>query len=193
MHVLDTYVGSRAEGIEERLDGGHETVRVGEAERRRSRFRTTTTDGTEIGVVVGRELRAGDVLAGDGLTVVVELEQVDALAVDLTDASGSLAAAVELGHAMGNRHWDIAVRDGTVYVPVADSVDRMCETVEPAMPAGAEIATTTVPPSLFDERSDHPGHGHSHDDGQEHSHESDPGHSEKRERDSGREAGGENT
>ncbi len=52
--------------------------------------------------------------------IVVAFEPRDALAVSLPEAtSETLAAAVELGHRVGNQHWDLAVEDGTVYVPLA--------------------------------------------------------------------------
>jgi urease accessory protein len=153
MYVVDTYVGNE----EPDPPAACETVVVGEDERRRSRFRTATEAGTDVGVVVGRELRAGDVLTGDGLTVVVELEPVEALAVDIADTAP--LAAVELGHAAGNRHWDVAVRDGRVLFPVAESAARMEAAIDPYLPDGATVRTESVPPSVFD-GSDTPGHGH---------------------------------
>ena len=163
MHVLDTYEGNAVDAQPD------ETITVGGTERRRSRFRTTTDAGTEVGVAVGRTLRAGDVLSGDGLVAVVELEPVEALAIDLSDAGGPMTAAVELGHAIGNRHWDLAVREGTVLVPLAESEERVRATVEPHLSEGATVDTESVSPSLFDDRGpgDHSGHthGHAHGDG----------------------------
>jgi urease accessory protein len=172
MHVIDTYEGNVSEQGDS-LREEYETIVVDGTERRRSRFRTTTETGTDVGVVVGRELRAGDVLSGDGLTVTVELEPIEAIAVDLADLAP--LAAVELGHAAGNRHWKMAVRDGTVLFPVADSVERMETAVEPYLPDGATVGTELVPPSTFD--GDGPGdhgngHGHSPDHDHDHSRES---------------------
>jgi urease accessory protein len=170
MHVIDTYEGNVSERGNTPRPEECETVVVDETDRRRSRFRTTTEAGTEVGVVVGRELRAGDVLSGDGLAVAVELEPVEALSVDLADLASR--AAVELGHAAGNRHWKMAVRDGTVLFPVADSVDRMAAAVELHLPDGATVGTESVPPSVFDGGHHEPGHGHdhSHDHAGDHTH-----------------------
>jgi urease accessory protein len=187
MHVIDTYVGNRSEGdVTDRLEGGdHESVTVGDDERRRSRFRTSTEAGTDVGVVVDRELRSGDVLAGDGLTVVVELEPVEALVVDLAGAEG-LPAAVRLGHAAGNRHWSLAVRGDQALFPVTDSSERMLSALEASLPAGASVATEAVPPSTFDGAREtaagegggggRQGHGRKQDRGHEHGHDHEHGH-----------------
>jgi urease accessory protein len=166
MHVIDTYVGNRnAEGGAAcPAVGDHETLVVGENERRRSRFRATTEAGTEVGVVLGRELRADDVLAGDDLTVVIELERIEALVVDLAAATDPFAA-VELGHAAGNRHWELAVRDGAALFPVTDSVERMRSALEPSLPAGATLSTERVSPALFDDAG--VAHTHSHGYGED--------------------------
>lgn len=166
MYVIDTYVGNRSEDdASARLAAGsYETVTVGDHERRRSRFRTETEEGSDVGVVVGRELRAGDVLEGDGLTVVVELEDVEALVIDCA-SSEDVLAAVELGHAAGNRHWDMAVRDGSVLFPVTESRERMESTVEPYLPAGAALSSESVPPSTFDGRGPTHTHGEGEDGG----------------------------
>ncbi|MCU4802115.1 urease accessory protein UreE [Halobacteria archaeon HArc-gm2] len=180
MLVADSYVGNVDEDsdLAERLDAEDAlTVTVGETERRRSRFRTTGDDGTDLGVVVGRELRAGDVLSADGRLVTVSLEPVDAMVVDLggVDAdSAAVATALELGHAVGNRHWDLAVEGQRAYLPMADSRERMEAELEPHLPQGATIGYDEVSPALFDEGS---GGGHGHEDGgHSHSH-GDGGHS----------------
>jgi urease accessory protein len=168
MHVLDTYVGHRDdEAVAARLAAeGHETASVGATERRRSRFRTETGQGTEVGVVVGRDLRTGDVLAGDGLLVVVELAAVEALVVAFGDADGDgVLAAVELGYAVGNRHWDLAVQDGQVFVALTDARERMEATLRPHLPECAVLSVESVPPTTFDD------HGHTRGNGHEHVHD----------------------
>ena len=164
MHVADTYIGNKSENdaIERRVQSeGYKTVAVTDDQRRRSRFRTTAEDGTEIGVVVGRELQAGDVLSDGEMYVVVTLESVTALVVDLSAAAGSLTTAVSLGHAAGNRHWDMAVRESDVLFARSESRERMEQTIEPQLPEGATLSYEDVQPSLFDD--DHT-HGHSHGD-----------------------------
>ncbi|QLH81139.1 urease accessory protein UreE [Halosimplex pelagicum] len=186
MLVAETFVGSLDdESVAERVDGGDPLhVAVDETERRRSRFRTTTADGTDLGVVVARELRDGDVLSTGDRLVVVSLEAVAAMVVDFGGVAdpdrAAVTTALELGHAVGNRHWDLAVEDGRAYLPLADTRERMESTVEPHLPDGATIGYDEVAPALFDEGggADH-GHGaagHSHGD-HSHSHDGEGAHS----------------
>ncbi|MWV40644.1 urease accessory protein UreE [Natrialba sp. INN-245] len=154
-------------------NGTLERVVVDASDRRRSRFRTTTDVGTDVGVVVNAPaVSSGDVLlVDDERMIVVAFEPRDALAVSLPEAtSETLAAAVELGHRVGNQHWDLAVEDGTVYVPLAADrhiVERVVADVIP----GSEIRETTVDADLFvtDLEGGH-GDGTDHSHGHEHSH-----------------------
>jgi len=175
MYVADTYVGNRdEEAVAARLAReGFETITVDGSERRRSRFRTTTGAGTDLGVTVGRELTAGDVLAADDLLVAVELEPVEAMVIDLADAGGSPAGAVALGHAVGNRHWDMAIRGGAVLFPATESRERMEATVADRLPEGATVSYEEVSPATFD--GDGPGHGPGHAHSHEHDHSHGPG------------------
>jgi len=189
MQVFDTYEGNvDDEAVAARAAAADPaTVTVDDDQRRRSRFRATTDAGTEVGVVLARTLRAGDLLStgdADGPLLQVALEPIEALVVDLADADGDLTTAVALGHAAGNRHWDMAVRDEQVLFPATESDERMAATVEPHLPAGATLDRDLVSPGLFD---DGPGHGpdgqaydhaydgHAHDHAQDGAH--DHGHS----------------
>lgn len=173
-------------------NGTLERVVIDAGDRRRSRFRATTDAGTDVGVVLDRPaVSAGDVLlVDDERMVLVSFEPRDALAVELPDPTAdAMEAAVELGHRVGNQHWDLAVEDGVVYVPLeADRhiVERVVADVVP----GSEVQKTTVEADLFvtelepegaDHEHDHghdgdpdhahsTGHGHIHGDGHEHDH-----------------------
>ncbi|SFR87086.1 urease accessory protein [Halomicrobium zhouii] len=176
MLVADSYVGNVDEDPElaDRLESEDAlAITVDETERRRSRFRTTADDGTDLGVVLGRELRAGDLLSADGRLVHISLEPVAAMVVDLggvdPDAS-AVSTALELGHAVGNRHWDLAVEGERAYLPLADVRERMEAEVEPHLPDGTTVGYDEVSPALFDDGdaghgSDEGGHAHSHGDG----------------------------
>jgi urease accessory protein len=145
--------------------------------RRRSRFRATTERGTEVGVVLDRPaVSSGDVLLDTAERMfVVAFEPLEALAISLPVASSeAMAAAVKLGHRVGNQHWDLAVEDGIVYVPLSADrhiVERVVNDVAP----GAEIEGTTADADLFvtdrrDGEARHSGdHEHRHDD-HDHSH-----------------------
>jgi urease accessory protein len=184
MLLADTYLGHRDEVDIDPADA--RSVTLTDEERRRSRVRTTTDDGTDLGIVVGEILGDGDVLAtGDGSPVLVSLASATALVVDLGDAADAeLTAAVALGHAAGNRHWDLAIDGDCAYFPVTEDRERMESEVGPHLPAGATIRYDTVSPALFDDGSagaqpaaaDHThsgtggGHSHDHDGGHDHSH-----------------------
>ncbi|AUV80272.1 urease accessory protein UreE [Salinigranum rubrum] len=162
---------------------------VDETQRRRSRFRTRTAGGEEVGVVVdgARVLSAGDVLrTEDGERFVVELEAVEALVVEF-DGDADPAAMVVAGHAVGNRHWDLVAHEGRVYVPSGGNAGERLAFVEPYLPPNAEVRTESVEPSLFDEsqtghgdeeggHSPEHGHGHAHSHDHEHEHGDDDGH-----------------
>lgn len=170
MLVAETHLGHEDDpAVAERLDGS-DPVRVvlSDTDRRRSRVRTETTEGRDLGIVVGRVLRDGDVLeAEDGTPVVVELAAVDALVLDLAAADLAPATALELGHAVGNRHWDMAIRDGEAVFPVPDTRERMAAAVEELLP-DAPYRFEAVPPGTFDDGTPEHSHshgGHSHDDG----------------------------
>ncbi|WP_226481447.1 urease accessory protein UreE [Natrinema amylolyticum] len=173
VHADDDLAASRADHEE---NGTLERVVIDADERRRSRFRATTDGGTDVGVIVdGAAVSAGDVLlVEDDRMIVVAFEPVDALAISLPEATTeALEAAVELGHRVGNQHWDLAVDEGTVYVPLeADRhiVERVVADVVP----GSDVRETTVEADLFvttledetHESADGPDHTH----GAEHEH-----------------------
>jgi urease accessory protein len=154
MLLADTCLGHR-EDVRVDLDGTR-SVTLTDEERRRSRVRTTTDDGTDLGIVVGTVLGDGDVLATEGgERIVVSLASTTALVVDLRAASDAdLTAAVALGHAAGNRHWDLAVDGGRAYFPVTAERERMESEIRPHLPAGATIRFDTVSPALFDDGSE---------------------------------------
>lgn len=144
-----------------------EEVVLDDRERRRSRFRTTTEAGTELGVVVGSDqrLQPGDVLVDDEERfVVVAFADREALVVrfDAPGDTAAMAEAAQVGYRAGNRHWDLAVRGDEVLVGLGTDADRIVETVTDALPPGATTRREHVDPSVFD---DAPAHGHSHSHG----------------------------
>lgn len=171
MDVADRYLGSREEEtLADRLDDeAYSTVALSDTERRRSRVRTETVGGRELGIVVGRELEDGDVLeTQSGDLVLVELAAVEALVVDLS-ATDAPTAALELGHAIGNRHWKLALRGSEAVIPTTESRERMEALVGEWLP-GATYRYEAVPPTLFDDGHGDAGHDHTHGHGSDHSH-----------------------
>lgn len=165
MLVADTYLGTRDDPtVAERLRTADPlTVVVDDTERRRSRFRTTAECGREVGVVVARDLDDGDVLDADGTPVVVRLEPIEALVVDFAGIDVPATTAVQVGHAVGNRHWSLAVRGEEVLLPVTDDRERMEAAVRPLLAEGADVEYAVVSPTTFDDAGNaHGGHGHDH-------------------------------
>ncbi|ELZ61164.1 MULTISPECIES: urease accessory protein UreE [unclassified Haloferax] len=198
MLLAETYLGHRDDpSLADRLAASAENeadadgpsvyrVVLSDTERRRSRVRTRTTDGTDLGIVVGRDLSDGDVLETDaGTPVMVELAGTAALVLTLGD-DVARTAALALGHALGNRHLNLAVRGDEILVAVTDSRDRLEEIIDDHL-TDASLRYETVSPTTFDDGGAAPhdhahSHGsdehtpsHSHDgDGHSHSHESRP-------------------
>jgi len=171
MLVADAHLGHRDDpAVAARLaDADHHRVVLSDVERIRSRVRTETEGGRDLGIVVGRDLEDGDVLETEGGDpVVVELAAVDALVVELGDADVPAVAALELGHAFGNRHWPLAIRGDEALVRVADSYERTEAAAADLLPGDVGTRREAVPPTTFDD--DAPDHSHGGGDGGGHSH-----------------------
>ena len=192
MRRIDGIVGNRSDDpdLDEQVmsheDAGTlERVVLEAAERRKSRLRVETDAGTDLGVLVDRpELREGDVLfLEDDRSAVVTFRSRDVYVIELPDATpDAMAAAVELGHRVGNQHWDIAIDDGLVYVPLEADKHIVEAVVGDYVPADALTYSETVDVTLFTdddrqgqgpEHAGGPDHGHEHDRPNDHGH--DPG------------------
>ncbi|MFD1641433.1 urease accessory protein UreE [Halohasta litorea] len=199
MKRVDGVVGNRFDDptLAERVEaheaaGTLERVVLESSNRRKSRLRVATDAGTDLGVLVDQpELSAGDVLVvEDDFAVVVEFEAREAFVIDLLEPTdATLLAAVELGHRIGNQHWDIAVEDGTVYIPVAADKAIIEDVLGPYLPEGTETCYEVVDADRFI-NSDQPveygrdsDRGHSHESDHDHSHESDHDHSHESDHD----------
>ena len=181
MLVADTYLGHRDDpAVAEQLTAGEAiTVVLSDLERQRSRVRTDSVNGQDLGIVVGRDLADGDVLeAEDGTLVLVELASIEALALEFADSDVSPIAALEIGHALGNRHWDLAVRGSTALFPVTDDRTRMDTAIDGLVPEDVRTQYVTVSPTIFDDVAgpDH-SHGGDHDHGHSHGGDHDHRHS----------------
>lgn len=160
MLVFDEYLG-HADDV---VTADARRIVVDDDERRRSRVRTETTAGEDVGIVVGRVLRDGDVVAADDSRAVVDLRPVEAVGFDA--AALAPPRALEVGHAVGNRHWDLATRGDETLVRGADGPERTAAALEPMLPPTVETRVVSVPPSTFDDGdSRSAGHGHAHPDG----------------------------
>jgi urease accessory protein len=180
--------------------GTLETVVLDDTERKRSRLRVTTDSGTDLGVLVDQpELVAGDVLlCNDDRAVIVAFEEREAFVIEFPAAETAVATGVELGHRIGNQHWDIAVDDATIYIPVEADRAIIEDVLDPYIPERATTRYETVDAERFidggnddtaaadhgvdhdhshgDDAHDH-GDDHSHTHDHEHEHSHDHGHS----------------
>ena len=163
MFVCDTYHGNTDE-TEPDADKIEHVVLTRE-DVRRSRVRAETEEGREIGVVLDRRLRDGDIVYDEEVAVVVELEGVEAFAVELDGLTSPEAA--ELGHDLGNAHHEMAVDGSVAYVLDTEDTRRRLEDV----PDGVEVRRVEVEPSVFDGDGEEPGHTHPSAHDHEHTHE----------------------
>lgn len=107
------------------------TLSIDETELRCSCPPTMADNGIDLGVVVGRELRTGDVISADETQVLV---------------------ALEINHEVSNRHSNLAVDGSRTYLPHADSRKQREVEVRPHLSDGAIGDYDEVTPTLFDER-----------------------------------------
>jgi urease accessory protein len=122
------------------------------------------------------ELTAGDVLLCDEeRAVVVTFEQREAFVITFHGADTAVSTAIELGHRIGNQHWDITVDRGTIYIPVDADRAIIEEVLGPYIPDGATTRYDVVDAERFVDGSEpDTGHSHSNYDGShDHSHEHD--------------------
>lgn len=162
--------------IDDRDPDAVERLVLDERERRRSRIRTTTDAGTDVGIVVRDErgLRPGDVLVDDpDRTILVAFADREALVVSLEAVEANtdvLTQVAALGYQIGNRHWDLAVRDGELLVALGADGERKIATLEAALPPGARTRREAVDPTLFDGTPDHTHDTNDHDHAHQHAH-----------------------
>jgi len=154
-------------------NGTLERVVLDTSDRRKSRLRVETDAGSDLGILVDQpELSAGDILfVEDDHAAVIEFEEIEAFVIELPAATDStLMAVVELGHRIGNQHWDVAVEAGTVYVPVEADKSIIETVLGEYLPAGAETRYEVVAAERFVDGESHADHDHTHGDAADHSH-----------------------
>ncbi|ATW87442.1 urease accessory protein [Halohasta litchfieldiae] len=186
MKRVDGIIGNQNEDPElaETVDaheakGTLERVILDNTERRKSRLRVETDVGTDLGILVDQpELSAGDVLlVEDDFAVIVEFEAREAFVIELPEpTAATLMTTVELGHRVGNQHWDIAVDGRTIYIPVEADKAIIEDVLGPYLPADAETRYEIVDADRFVDGDQTVDHGHGADHDHNHSHDSDHGH-----------------
>jgi urease accessory protein len=89
----------------------------------KSRLRTKTDDGTEIGLSFepGTTLDHGDVLEINSNLIITHQLPEKIISVKVTDDRHSSSIRVQLGHIIGNRHRPLSITsDGSVLFPIHD-------------------------------------------------------------------------
>lgn len=71
---------------------------------------------------------------------------------------------------MGNQHWELAIRDTDLLIPITGERRLMERTLREELPEGAAIEVEEVDPELFDDADHDHGHGHDADHGHDHDH-----------------------
>ena len=89
----------------------------------KSRLRTETDDGTEIGLSLepGITLHDDDVLESDSNLIIIHQLPEKIISVKVNDDDRSSSIRVQLGHIIGNRHRPLSITsDGSVLFPIHD-------------------------------------------------------------------------
>ena len=89
----------------------------------KSRLRTETDDGTEIGLSFepGTILHDGDVLETDSNLIIIHQLPEKIISVKVNDDHHSSSIRVQLGHIIGNRHRPLSITsDGSILFPIHD-------------------------------------------------------------------------
>lgn len=131
MDIIDSILGNTSEpDWKARLQGASiDWLELSQWDAQKNRFRKTTKEGRELAVALerGQSLRDGDVLdwnEDSRKAVVCRIRLCPVMVVDMQGLTAlpreeALAAAVKLGHALGNQHWPAVVKGSMVYVPVS--------------------------------------------------------------------------
>ncbi len=134
MIIIETILGniSDPEWSERLSSADVDPLEVDQWEAQKSRFRKTTSKGTEVAISLdrGTYVRDGDVLSWDApaaKAIVAKIDLRDVMVIHLDGLACftpeiAMRICIEIGHAMGNQHWPALVKGTVVYVPL--TVDR---------------------------------------------------------------------
>ena len=133
MLVADTVLGNSYQGnhLHEKITFAKEknTLRrlfLSRTEMEKSRLRTKTEDGLEIGLSLepGHVLQNGDVIEIDSHLIVVHQLPEKVIRVMIHENEWSPNLLVQLGHIIGNRHRPLSITsDGCIMFPIHDETE----------------------------------------------------------------------
>lgn len=109
-------------GIRDGTKDRHERIILGRADLQRSRLRRRSDRGTDVGLDLppGTTLRHGDLVEGDGRTLVIEQSPEAVCVVRPRPGRTASELMVLVGHAIGNMHRPVAILEGAVIFPIQD-------------------------------------------------------------------------
>jgi urease accessory protein UreE len=128
-------------------------VKVKRQDAMRGRLRTVAPDGEDLIIDLprGQVINEGDVFgpsaAGSYYKTLIEPELVVKIALK-NDNEKSLEKAIQLGYNLGNRHLEVLIEDGLVYVPVTigeEKVKRILEAMN--LPIKYESVQKVISPT----------------------------------------------
>ena len=116
-----TEVAGRAEP-----DADVESIRMERGEMRRSRLRRTTDRGTDVGLDLpaGTILRDGDLVRGDGMTILVRQKPETVGVVRPASRPAPPELWMLAAHTIGNMHRPVSVSRDEIVFPLQDAAER---------------------------------------------------------------------
>ena len=131
MLLVDSILGNVYDGnnISQKIEDAKESktlkrLFLSRPQMEKSRLRTETEDGTEIGLSLepGTILHNGDVLEIDSNLIIIHQLPEKIIRVTINENNWSPNLLVQLGHIIGNRHRPIAITsDGCIIFPIHDA------------------------------------------------------------------------
>ena len=129
MLVVETILGNmyNENALKEKIEVAKQnatlkTLFLSRSDMQKSRLRTETEDGMEIGLSLqpGSALHHGDILEINSNLVIIQQLPEKIICVQMKDDNSS-SARVQLGHIIGNRHRPLSIStDGAILFPIHD-------------------------------------------------------------------------
>jgi urease accessory protein len=110
-----------AKEFENSTDPNYKQLILHRHELEKTRFRKTTTDGTDVGISIdnGKGLHHGDILELDQIKILIRQEPEKLIRIKINDSKSGNHTLVMIGHIIGNRHRPIQIDvNGDILFPI---------------------------------------------------------------------------